>query len=561
MFFILKRLIFTFLLIISLFFCYNYIFEPLLPTTPLTIEKPPVKMRILLVPLDSRPPCRKFVEDVAKIAGIEIISPPSDFLDYYTIKGNAEKLRVWTEEHIQEADGAILAIDQLLHGGLIASRENPATKKEEQELLSFLKRLRMKKLYIPIYVFSIMPRLTPPNSITDEKTKKDLMEWSRLQDYYTTFPSKEILERLTILEKNISRPIRERYLQTYLANTALNQDLIKLVKENYLSHLVIGQDDSEPYGIPNIEKRKILNLLQNDPIIKNKVQLSHGADELALTCLAGLYGEIWRHNFTVFVEYNDETKSKKIMPYMAINLHEVVDDKLALIGATKAPLNDAELILLVSCVNEENLYTRKKTAEKIKKYIKAGYDVALVDLSEHFDKAEMVFPFLIETKTPLQGLVAYAAWNTTGNAVGTALSEAYIFSLARKHATTKEDVISVYAANLEFLNNRYLEDYYYLKKNIDQIKEQLQKALAKNITDIDTMRDYHLANDILQKTMQKEVNELKSTKAFKLPIEILTPRGKTSISIKDIGIDTKYPWPRTFEIYLSSTLWLQEHYK
>ena len=40
--------------------------------------------RVLLLPLDSRPPCRKFVQDAGRIADTEIVTPPPEILDYYT---------------------------------------------------------------------------------------------------------------------------------------------------------------------------------------------------------------------------------------------------------------------------------------------------------------------------------------------------------------------------------------------------------------------------------------------------------------------------------------------
>ena len=36
--------------------------------------------KIILIPLDSRPPCTDFVVDLGKIAGTEVIMPPNKFL-------------------------------------------------------------------------------------------------------------------------------------------------------------------------------------------------------------------------------------------------------------------------------------------------------------------------------------------------------------------------------------------------------------------------------------------------------------------------------------------------
>jgi len=51
--------------------------------------------RILLVPLDSRPPCREFVVSGGRIVGWNVITPPTEYMDYYSKPGNTEAVRRW----------------------------------------------------------------------------------------------------------------------------------------------------------------------------------------------------------------------------------------------------------------------------------------------------------------------------------------------------------------------------------------------------------------------------------------------------------------------------------
>ena len=37
--------------------------------------------KLILVPLDTRPPCQKMVIEAGKMAGVEIIVPPSEIMD------------------------------------------------------------------------------------------------------------------------------------------------------------------------------------------------------------------------------------------------------------------------------------------------------------------------------------------------------------------------------------------------------------------------------------------------------------------------------------------------
>lgn len=81
------------------------------------------KYKLILVPLDTRPPCQKMVIEAGKMAGIQIITPPSEMMDYYTKKGDTKKIQKWLMDNVDKSDGVIISIDQLLHGGLLASRE------------------------------------------------------------------------------------------------------------------------------------------------------------------------------------------------------------------------------------------------------------------------------------------------------------------------------------------------------------------------------------------------------------------------------------------------------
>ena len=95
--------------------------------------------RILLVPLDGRPPCKQFVIDAGLIAGIEIITPPSNLQDYYSQAGDTNGMRQWLLDNANGADAVIISIDQLLYGGLLAAREKDLPAAESENLITFLK--------------------------------------------------------------------------------------------------------------------------------------------------------------------------------------------------------------------------------------------------------------------------------------------------------------------------------------------------------------------------------------------------------------------------------------
>lgn len=540
---------------------YGCILHPRYAGTPVQAT-PQLTHRILLIPLDSRPPCGKFVIDAGRIGGYEIITPPAELMDYYSQPGSTQALQAWVAANLPGCDAAILSIDQLLHGGLLAAREAKKTEADAAALLQFFTVLHQQHPEVPIYAFNILPRLTPPDSIDSWPERKLLMRYSRLVDRTTQAmpaPDPEDMAELTRLQEAISPESLRQYRELFRQNTVLNERLAILAKEGIFTRLIIGQDDGEEYGIPNIEKRAIQNYLAAQGIPDEQVFITHGADEIALTLLAALDAQRKHFAPKIYLAYNTPDTPEHIMPYMAGSVADTAREKIRLLHASEAASpEDADFILYLSCGDTDSLSARRQNAAHIRQLIAQGRPLALVDLSEHFAASETLLPLLIKNDTPLQGLIAYAGWNTASNAIGTAISQAVLFTGGQHTAASRDDLLRLYSANLTFLNNRYLEDYFYLKDIIDSVNLSLRKAGYTNVNDLDMEHNYRWANYQLQAAMNARLALFKQTPAFRTPISVDTPDGPMRLRVREITCDTSYPWPRTFEIYLHTTLWLDE---
>ena len=513
--------------------------------------------RVLLLPLDSRPPCRKFVQDAGRIADTEIVTPPPEILDYYTQPGDTRALREWIAQNITGCDAAILSIDQLLYGGLLAAREAGRSPEEIQDMLDFLLQLHEDHPEIPLYAFNILPRMQPPASIDGYEERRDLVKYSRLLDEFATFDSSLDYNQLRKLEKSIPAASREKYLELFARNTALNEKLSHMAHNGTLARLIIGQDDSEDFGIPNMEKRQIRRYLTSQDIPEEQVCITHGADEAALTLLAEIKSRQQAFAPRIYIDYNDPATPSLIMPYMAVSTAATATEKIRMLhGSVVETPDEADFILFLSCGTDKSVSSRAASVQRIQGYIASGKKVALVDLSKHFSAEETLFPQLLREQFPLHGLIAYAGWNTTSNAIGTALAQAILFTGTLDTAVSKEDALTAYRQNLVFLDNRFLEDYYYLKDVITLIDTRLKRAGFHNVYDLDIEHNYRWANAMLQQAMKKRLETLKHTAAFRAPFTASTPEGPVELQVRDISLDTSFPWPRTFEIYLQSTLWI-----
>jgi hypothetical protein len=549
------------LLLLLCFFCglwHAGLSQNSAPSTPVPSRQ--LHKNILLVPLDGRPPCKQFVIDSGAIAGFNVTTPPGELQDYYSAPGDTAGMRKWLQENIPQNQAALISIDQLLYGGLLAAREKEATPAQQDDLVNFLRQLHADNPTVPLLAFSILPRQTPQDTIDGYQERKDLLAYSRLKGRQAAGLSIDEQE-LTRLESAISPESKEKYLAHFQENEELNKKLISLVKEGVLSQLVLGQDDGEEYSIPNIEKKHLKDYITSENLPAEKVILTHGADEIALTMLAAFQNEQTVFCPQIYLAYNHKSTPETVMPYMAIDNQETAREKIALIGGKETDnIDDADYILYLSANDYEKDTTSRRHAnvQELKQLTAAGKNIALVDLSKHFTAQETLLPLLLDSDYPLNTLTAYAGWNTASNAIGTAIASASLYTSAQQTAQSREEALSIAASNIKFLHNRILEDYFYLKEDIDTINHTLKKAGYQNTADLDLEHNWRWANHMLQESMQKHLAAYKHTKAVRTPARIHTPQGDFTLSVNDLTVELSYPWPRTFEIYLESMPYIVE---
>ena len=527
---------------------------------PVASDFPLVTRRVLLVPLDSRPPCGRFVVDAARIVGVEVVLPPAELLDEYFRPGDAAALRAWTAAHIAECDAAILSVDQLLHGGLLASRQAKQTPDDEEALLRFLRELHEANPGVPLYAFSILPRMTPPDGFCDWHEQQRLMRYSRLIGRIArgTRPAAGDLEAMEALRASIAPENLSRYEALFADYAEFGLRLIGLAEDGTLRRLVIGQDDSEPDSIPNLVLRRLSETLAKKGIGEDRVFLAQGADELALSMLAA--DEAGRDGFVprVALRYNDASTPARVLPYMGVTMEETAREKIRFVGGVVSGEEAADFLLYLSAHDKAMRREREAAAREVASLLGAGRAVALVDLAGHFRADETLFPLLAEQGAPLHALAAYAGWNTASNSVGTAVSHAVLLELAKRRARTEADVLRLAAAHLSFLDGRFLEDYFYLKDGIDHINFSLEKCGAQNGRGLEYNYNYPLASLLLESAIEHYRAGFVRSGAFRAPVAFDTPGGPLRLRAVDLAAAARYPWTRTFEIDLRAKIRMEK---
>lgn len=372
---------------------------------------------------------------------MEILLPPKELMDYYTNPGDYRKMRqsLLSLAREQQPDGIILSMDQLMAGGLLASRDKLITDGERQEALRFLRQLHAENPHIPIYAFSILPRLLPPPEITLYEERLAITKYARLEEKAERGEaSDEELARLKKL-RDFSDPdnyIQPRNLKRYQAihptheKTALA--LAGLVREGVLAELFIGQDDGEKIWPRQPGAPSPAGQLRPGP-----PPASHpGADELALSIVTRL--AVARSGLRPAIEtvYSDGGEGDHYFPYMAASLAETAAEEIKLIGLAEAekisPFRqgrspDITLFIHAGDSTPSAQAARYKAVSRLTGIIsQPDTNIALIDLSRNFTAEETLLPLLSRKGFPLHQLASYSGWNTASNSIGTALCEAVL---------------------------------------------------------------------------------------------------------------------------------------
>ncbi len=528
--------------------------SPLAPRPVTQIAPPPIGSLghgpVLLAPLDSRPPCNHLVQKLAAIAGIEIIVPPNRHLDNYKSPANKEAVRQWTYNNASRAQAALLSSDLLTYGGLIASRQQQVIDKAEvSRTIDLLDKLHAKYPDRPLYLFSIIPRLLIAEDDETKLWQEPMRQWATFKDVYDTFEHPDDFKRLEKVRRMLPEKVIAQYENLYRENADRNHRLLELAKQQTLHYLVLGQDDAQPFGLPNRNRNLFRDIIDQDGL-SAVASTTRGADEIAMLLLARWYNERTGFAPKVFVEYSDRSVPETIMPFMSASTAESAREKIQLIGGE--PVDEpesADFILFVHSGSRAVSARRLDLAAgKIAGYLAAGRQVALVDLSQEYRAHQALLPSLLNSNAPLGQLAAYAGWNTTSNSLGTAVSQASLLLARERLAQTPDERLAVRTKNLAFTLERILDDWAYQKKIQKELDDDLI-ARGKNPYQLGAERAPAAA--FVQRRLREESLLLQKNLRRHPFYRQQTDQGSQSYTVRAFEFDCRFPWNRTFEIDLT----------
>ncbi len=524
--------------------------------------------KVLLIPLDDRPPCLQFPVKMGLIGDVEVVTPPRNLLGRFTEFGKSDEIIKWIKtQNLKSFDAAIVSLDMLAYGGLVAMREYETTESEALKRADFIRELRKSAPKMPIYGSSVIMRLAPTGNVVNESYRTNLAKWAEISVDETK--KSETIE----LEKKIPTEALEKYKKARQRDLKLNLYTVELVRDKVIDYLILSQDDAKPNGVHIADREQLIEYVKSNNL-GEKIAVQPGADEVSMLLLARSMTTKYKYRPKIKAVYSDEKIADQFMPYEDRPLRKTVSFHIKAVGATEAAdEKDADILFFVFVSRFE-----KNGAEVFSETISNNFGeksdfgvsfkrkfipfiVADVDPKGEIQGADISFIENLRRKYILRYTSGYASWNTAGNTIGTALPHGVLFEISKKVVKLKRDSIiakarkekvnknqpprmgsstfsftadldnRLYAAQTWFLLNRLLDDYFYHSV----IRPQAIK----------------FANEKGWNVFRFDTEQTKQIEAFSGPkIRYEVWKNLNSFSNFCENVDTfnfKLPWGRTFE--------------
>lgn len=420
-------------------------------------------MKIALIPIDNRPVCYTLPEQIAAIdSNLELFLPARKFLGDLKNNADIDAILNWLK-NISSVDAIVISLDTVAYGGLIPSRRSKDSFEEIKERLKKLKEILIKK-NAKIYAFSSIMRISNNNINEEEKEYwssygKKIFDYSfNLHKSAKTLDS-EANKKFECIATTIPREILDDYLATRKRNFDINKLYLEWAKEKVFDTIVFSKDDCAQFGL-NVKEA---NLLKQE-IEKNSINalIKTGADEIPLSLLARAVA----HNSCMKIApvFMQPDTTDKISKYEDISVLESVTSQIELVGGDVSSVENADLILYVN--NFKN-----QQGEIVMNVFEEGFSDSFEIREKPYFIADILnangadnnfIEELFKNKIDFNKFYGYAAWNTTGNTLGSVICIAVVKFLAKDfnlNAFKKLQMI------------RFLDDWAY-QANVRQILKQ-----------------------------------------------------------------------------------------
>ena len=494
--------------------------------------------RAVLVPLDDRPSTLLFPVQIARIGGGSLAVPPRGWLGNWHRPGDSDKVAKWLLS--QNVDRAIVSSDMLCYGGLVASRTAAVPQEKALARLDTLRAL--KDLGASTEVLATIPRLDLRTSDRQAPYARALQIWAERENASPP--------------PDVPADVVEEYLGVRRRNNAVLHALVGMVAEGVIGRLVVGQDDSSPRGL-NMAEQVALRAEIARRGVNDRVLMLSGADELAVNMVTGWLCEKAGWGPRVRIAYSDNEAAERVPSMESLPLDQTVNDHLRLAGAHRVGIDeDADVVLFIATPPLEPLELKAlkaratEMAGRVMALLDSGAAVGLADL-EHLNRADPELAFALIGEIPIWRMDAYAGWNTSSNAMGTAVAQCIAHRLAVEGGWDwpAERILESEKTHQAFLLARLADDYWYQAV----LRARMAAEAAALPTDPDPLLNLFGPIGLqIRLDMIAWADQL-FTRHFKGQTVFVPPLGK-AVRLDRLEMEVVLPWQRIFEIEVRANL-------
>ncbi|MDR7438650.1 MAG: DUF4127 family protein [Armatimonadota bacterium] len=394
-------------------------------------------MTVLFVPPDTRSHTLDLPQQLGRIAGLDLRTPPEACLPRLNEPGDLAALHEWLVDQAHNALAAVVSLETLTLGGLIPARRVETPVEEAVQRLGVLRALRARG--VRIYAHGTIPRVAAGDDPFEERPYyarcgPQLRAYSVWADRAAR-REPGASEHLEDIRRAIPREVLADFLFVRERSRAVHLAALELAARGVVDKLHLTLDDTAPEGLSVMDRRflaeRVRTLGQLD-----RVRIYPGADEVPCTLLARLLVDHADHRPRVRLLAPVADLEGILTRYEDEPLGRLVRDHLEAIGLREAgPGEEADLVVAINAPGRaqgeaahqpdpEHVDTPERDLEafvdRIREALRAGDRVVVLDVSYANGADDRFVRMLLDRVDPTR-LAAYAGWNTAGNTVGSGL--------------------------------------------------------------------------------------------------------------------------------------------
>lgn len=513
--------------------------------SPPTVTEP---LKVLLLPLDSRPVNTQHVALLARMAGYRLFIPPGEMLDQYLEPGDSARLMEWLSGTLPQVDAAIIVSNGLLSGGLIASR-HPRSYSELSQRMQSLSDLLQEHQALDVTLISVLPRQLPTqHGNAGWAYREQLTRYGQLADMAVqSLATTSQLAELTELQQTLPTQILQDYQLVYTASRAICEQLLHLTTSGAVDRLAITLDDAAPFGLANLHQRELMQQAEQLGV-QDRVYGLTGADEISMLALArlvldrsGVSPEFWLH-------FEQPSDAETVALFESAPLLTAIREKIEFSGAVIGDSQAGNQVFVHARPGDAHAGT---VAASVSAQRALGRQTGVIDVAL-VNQADLVFTAELYRLAGADAIDSYAGWNTASNAIGSVISHLAVRSAIRPQLASLQpsdpELRDRLGADLEYRLLHLLDAAGYQAS----VRGQLTDWARQMRFPAELIPSYQLqeTNAELTRRMQPLIDQWSDIMRGPFTYQ-LVPGHLTELAVESWECQVQLPWPRLFEVQIT----------